>query len=302
MAPAARRTLSSAACRPLPQAGEAYTRSRPEGFMPNITVWRVWLLLAAVITALAAPIIAHAADGGGGGATDDEDDVDDDPPLKTKKGGGKVPSHFEIKPWERLGFRHAFDPNFSLEVFVRGQQNVLDNPLSLRTTFLSGGLQSAYKVGATTWYVTLEARQVYSQFYDHTVRTEYLPRTMLQQEINLGSSGFAVTPAAETGYQTSDDSQQDRWKFKAYLPLSYKLSKSLILFPFYPQLAFQSFTHRTDGRQDWTLTLLGGIRYFFTPSSYVETDFGYENRWSNVGSAEFSRWKLLPQLSLRIDF
>lgn len=259
-----------------------------------------WLLPVALLTTLVIPVLSHA-DSADDGADDEDTMTDDGAPQKQTK-QGKAPAHFVLKPSERIGVRHFFDPNFSLDAFVRSQQEAMDDPLSTRKSELGGGLESAYRFGATTWFVTLESKEVYSRLYEHTKHNDTQLRTALQQEFRLGTSGFAIVPRVQVGNQWSTDSRRRRWKVEAITPLSYKVSDTFILLPFMPSLAYQQFTDRPDNRADWTMSLMTGARWFFTPSSFVEMDFGYENRWSNVHTAEFSRWKLTPQLNVRFLF
>jgi hypothetical protein len=268
------------------------------------------VLLQAALVVPPQPATAKGGGGGGGAASvadDDETDTDtdDDEVLNPGKGSGrKPPSHVAIKPEVRLGFRHFLDDakSFSLEAFVRDQQGILDNPLSLRSSQVSGGLDTAYRFGATTWMVSFQTGEVFSQFYEHTVRTNYQLRTTLQQQIDLGDTDWAIVPRVQAGYQWSSDPTQQRWKFQATVPVSYAISDTLILLPLMPKLSYQPYTDRPDNRADWTLNVSAGIRWVFAKPSFVQASFGYENRWSNVPNAEFSRWVLTPKLNLRVEF
>lgn len=263
--------------------------------------------LLLLLLAATAPALAKGGGGGGGAAAveeeeEDDTDIDDDEVLNTGK-RGKPPSHLVIKPQVRLGVRNWIVPKvFSVEAFVRDQQGVLDNPLSLRSSQVSGGLDTAYRLGGFTWTVTLQAGDVFSGFYEHSTRTYQELKTTVQQVIELGDTDWAITPKLQAGYVWSSDRQQQRWKFQTTTTLAYAVTDTVILLPMLPKLSYQPYTSRTDNRADWTLNVSAGIRWVFAKPSFLEATFGYENRWSNVPNAEFSRWVLTPKLNLRIEF
>ncbi len=264
----------------------------------------VWPLVVLVLISLPQPAVAKGGGGGGGSAADnaDDDELDDDDEVLNTGKGKKPPSHFAIKPSIRLGFRHAFDKDFTVEAYVRDQQGILSNPLSLRSSQVSGGVDTAYKFGSTTWTVNLKTGEVFSGFYEHTLRTNYDLKTTLQQSISLGETDLAIVPRMQVGYLWSNDPSQERWKIQVTAPVSYLLSDTIVLLPLMPKLSYQPYTQRTDHRVDWTLTMSVGIRWIFAAPSFVQASFGYENRWSNVPNAVFTRWVLTPQINLRVPF
>ena len=148
-----------------------YTASRT---LPAVR-WSLLAFLALVLTAI--PLVVHAKGGGGGGGgssiEDEDDEFDDDSDVMNAKPGKqrKPPSHFAIKTAERFGMRHQFDSSFSLEPYVRGQQNMLDNPLAIRGSAVAGGLVGVYKFGDAAWTTSFETKQVYSDLYAHTQPT-----------------------------------------------------------------------------------------------------------------------------------
>src|SRR6185312_13393531 len=120
--------------------------------MPSV-ILTFRLLPVLALLSVAAPGMPRAAMAAGGGDIsvslddlDDEDDEDDeinDLLSKSGKHSSLFPmrpartrrvSHFAIKPSVRFGVRHAFDKQFSVELFVRDRQAALDNPMSLRSS------------------------------------------------------------------------------------------------------------------------------------------------------------------------
>ena len=246
-------------------------------------------------------------------ATDaDEDESDDDLfDFFSKFAGQRSPSasrrarhiaHFAIKPEVRFGLRHAFDKDLSLEIFVRDRQIALDNPLALRASAVSGGVEMVRKFGATTWMVTFETGEAFSRFYQHTTRTAYDLHTTLQHQFKFGGTAVSITPRVELGQQWSDNAKEQRWKFVLKAPVAYQLSDTLVLLPLIPKLTYEPYPDRADNRTDWTMNISAGIRWFMTPTAYVETEFGFENRWSNVHNDQYSRWVLAPKINLRMSF
>ncbi len=267
--------------------------------MPRL-LSRLLLLVAVHAGAVMVPALAHAQ--GDDISADDEGTTDDDDDVLKAPKRGKVPSHFEIKPSQRFALRHAFDSQFSVELFIRGEQAILDNPLSLRSSQAGGGLQTIYKVGATTWFLLLKSDEGFSRFYQTATRSDTELRTVLQQQFDFGDSGLSVLPRVQVAYKWSSDAQLERWKFDVLAPINYKLSDTVTLLPLIPKLAYQPYTHRSDGRFDLTMTLSAGVRWFFAGPSFLEMAFGFENRWSNVHSAELTRWKLTPEINIRVPF
>ena len=235
---------------------------------------------------------------------DDDDDFDDvgDVAIAKQNKQSKPPSHFAIKTSERFGMRHQFDSAFSLEPFIRGQQGVLDNPLAIRSSSVAGGLVSVYKFDDTAWTTSFETKQHFQDFYAHTTNTAYNLQSGISQSFDLGDRDWAIVPRFRIGYQWASDPRQERWKFQLTAPVGYQATDTLLLMPFMPKLSYQPYTGRPDHRADLTLNMSVGIRYEISKSGYLQVAFGFENRWSNVPSVEYSRWILAPQAAFRVTF
>ena len=270
---------------------------------PSVATARNLLPLFVLLFGMFAATTQAARAQGGGGASDaaDSDEDDDEETLNTIK-SGKRPSHFAIKTKERLGLRHAVTPDFSVEAFGRSEQYALDNPLSSRSSIVIGGLETAYKFGATTWMVTFETGEAFTRFFEHTNVTEYKLFTTLQRQIKLGNSALSIAPRVEAGYEWSSDLQQQRWKIQVKSPLLYQISDAVILMPLIPKLTYYPYTDRPDNRADLTMNISAGARWLITPSAFLQAEFGFENRWSNIRSVEYSRWLLTPEINLRVAF
>jgi hypothetical protein len=287
--------------------------------MPPVITFRLLPMLALLsVTALGMPRAALAAGGGDISVSlddlDDEDDEDDeisDLLSKPAKHSSLFPmrpartrrvSHFAIKPSARFGVRHAFEKNFLVELFVRDRQGAVDNPMSLRSSVVSGGLETVYKFDSLTWSLTFEAGQGFSKFYEHTTRSVYDLHTSFYRSFSLGNPSIAVVPRVELGYQLSDDTRLDRGKFSVKAPINYQISDTVILTPIEPKLTYEPYLNRPDNRADWIVSVSAGVRWYIVSSTYVDAEIGFENRWSNVHSAEFSRWALTPRLNMRMTF
>jgi hypothetical protein len=257
------------------------------------------LLLLLLALYAAAPHPAWAQGGGGSSESDDTDDDDEDVLAPVKP--AKRVSHFAIKPKERLGARAAIAQDLTLEAFVRAEEMALDNPLAWRSSIALGGVETAYKFGATTWFVTFESGEAYSQLYNHASATEYKLLSTVQRQIKLGG-GATIVPRLQIGHEWSSDPGQERWKVQAKAPVFYPITESVLLIPMVPKLTWFPYTDRPDHRTDLTMNISAGVRWMITPKSFLQAEFGFENRWSNVRSAEFSRWLLAPEVNLRVAF
>lgn len=267
----------------------------------------IWPLLAMLSAAVvSSPPSAQAKGGGGGGgagsAIEDSDSEFDDSDNVPKQRGSKAPSHFAIKFGERLGARYQFDNAFSLEPYVRGQQGMLDNPFAIRSATVAGGLTAVYKFGDTAWTTSFETKDSFSKFYAHTTYIAENLQTSIAQPFDFGNSGFAIVPRFRVGYQWANEARQERWKFELTAPVGYQVTDTLILFPVMPKISYQPYTDRSDHRADLTVNVSAGVRYAFNKAANLQAAFGFENRWSNVPSVEYSRWILAPQVAFRLSF
>ena len=267
-------------------------------------LWALPVLLFACIVALPRTALAKGGGGGGGGTgatmEDDDPEFDDDTNVPVRR--GKPPSHFALKGSERLGMRHQFDNGFSLEPYVRAQQSMLDNPFAIRSAAYAGGLTGLYRFGDTAWTTSFETKDNFNRFYAHSTYVAYIFQKAIAQSFDFGDSGFAIVPRARVGYQWADDARQQRWKFELTAPVGYQITDKVLLLPVMPKLAYQPYTSRSDHRADLTLNVSAGVRYAFSKATNLQASFGFENRWSNVPSVEYSRWILAPQIAFRAAF
>jgi hypothetical protein len=258
------------------------------------------LLLAMLAVIPAALPHAAWAQGGGGSSESDDTDDDDEDVLAAVKPGKRV-SHFGIKSKERLGARASVAQDLTLEVFARAEQLALDNPLAWRSSVVLGGVETAYKFGATTWFVTLESGRAYSQLFNYSNGTETKLLTTLQRQVKLGG-GATIVPRLQVGYEWASDPNQQRWKVQVKAPVFYPITDTVLLIPVDAKLTYFPYTDRPDHRADLTMNISAGVRWMITPTSFLQAEFGFENRWSNVRSVEFSRWLLAPEVNLRMAF
>lgn len=255
------------------------------------------LLLLGLYAAAPHPALTQ----GGGGSSDSDDTDDDDEDMLALVKPAKRASHFAIKSKERLGARGAIAQDLTLEVFARAQELALDNPMAWRSSIALGGVETAYKFGATTWFVTFESGEAYSQLFNHANGTEYKLLSTVQRQIGLGG-GATVVPRLQIGYEWASDPNQERWKVQVKAPVFYPIAETVLLIPVEPKLTWFPYTNRPDHRADLTMYISTGVRWMITPTSFLQAQFGFENRWSNVRSAEFSRWLLAPEVNLRVAF
>lgn len=256
------------------------------------------LLLLLVGLYAATPRAALAQDGGSS-ESDDTDDDDEDVLAPVKP--AKRVSHFAIKSKERLGARASIAQDLTLEAFVRAEQLALDNPMSWRSSIALGGVETAYKFGATTWFVTLESGKAYSQLFNSSNGIETKLLSTVQRQVKLGG-GATIVPRLQVGHEWSSEPGQERWKVQVKAPVFYPITGSVLLIPVEPKLTYFPYTDRPDHRADLTMYISTGVRWMITPTSFLQAQFGFENRWSNVRSAEFSRWLLAPEVNLRVAF
>ena len=116
--------------------------------------------------------------------------------------------------------------------------------------------------------------------------------------IKINASGWAVTPRVSFGYRWASDLRFERAKTEFMAPLTYKISKKIEL-TLTPRIDWQVYTERPDHRRDVTEYIAAGVKYDVAAGANITGSIGYETRSSNVVRFDFSRWKLVPQLTLR---
>lgn len=264
--------------------------------------WVLFLLLVFAAPALAQvdladddQDIANIA-GSGGNSTDPAT------PARPARGGGRPsPPTLSINPSVWTGLRHRFSPSFLVDVYLKQKFTIRENPYQTPTTASSGGVSGAWLVNGFSLSAGFEVKEDFKEFYGPWNGTSFDLRGAIARQVTLAAD-WSVLPAFLVSHIWTNPITRERWKIEWSAPLSYALTKELTLQPVIPTISMQAYTHRRVGQLDWTFNLSTGARYQLTPVTMVAFAFGYEQRQSNVPSAEYSRWVLAPKLQLRATF
>lgn len=284
----------------------------------SFVAWIGRLVLGAAlgcVISLGAPHAVKADDDAGGDEAVESDieigelgSLEDDVVVSTRRGrrGGASRSvpRFVIDPSVRTALSHRFDKQFSGEVYARGQLGTVTGPWSTRSSVAAIGAILNTRLGEWVWTNAFEASQHYRDFYDWRTYEGYEPTTALARSIPLGSLGGApvnITPRLAVGYRMTTDTRYQRLKAEFMAPITVKLSKQLD-FVITPRIDRESYTERSDHREDLTGYIAGALKYEVAKGVSVTGTIGYETRHSTTRGFSFARWKLAPQLSLRSEF
>jgi len=197
----------------------------------------------------------------------------------------------------RTALVHRFSSEFSAEIYSRGAASGVTDPLTTRGSRVAAGIIGNRSFGSLVWSSGVEVSQHYRDFFDQQTFSTTEFSTALARAVKLGGP-LSVTPRVAVDYSLASDTRFSRVKFEWMAPLTYKVSKQLDLI-FTPRLDWQVYTDRPDNRRDVTGYFGLGLKYEVAKGVSLAAAVGYETRSSNTPRADFVRWKLAPQLSLR---
>ncbi len=236
--------------------------------------------------------------GSGGGSTDPS------APGLPNRGASAArprPSTLSINPSIWTGLRYRASKEFLVDVYAKQKATIRENPYQIPTSDLSGGISAAWLVTGFSLSSAIEVKESFKDYYGPWNGTGFDLRSAVARRITLAPD-WSITPALLVGRLWSSTRTRDRWKVEISAPLSVVLDKQWTWEPVIVTVSMQAYVHRRTAQRDWTFNLSSGIRCQVTSATMVGLAFGFEQRQSNVATAEYSRWVLRPKLQIRIAF
>jgi|GEM_PF-6334840 len=238
-----------------------------------------------------------AGDGGGG--------HNSDPAPRARPPSGQTsrgrPPSLSVTSTIWFGFRHKFSKDFLVDFYTKQKSGVREQPYQTPTTEAAGGLSAAWSVAGFTLSGAFETKESFKGFYGPWNGTGYDLRTAIARQIPLWES-WSVTTSMLTSHLWSSVRTRERWKVELAAPLNFQLGNGWTLQPLIPSVALSAYTHRRTGQRDWTFDIGAGVRYQVNPVTVLAMSAGFEQRLSNVATAEYSRWVLRPKVQVRVNF
>jgi hypothetical protein len=239
----------------------------------------------------------NVAGAGGGGHNSD-------PPSRARPSSaqtrGKSPT-LSVTSTIWFGFRHKFSKDFLVDFYSKQKSGIRELPYQTPTTEAAGGLSAAWAIGGFTLSGAFESKQSYKGNYGTWNGSGYDLRSAIARQIPLWEN-WSITTSFLTSHLWSSSRTRDRWKVELAAPLNYQLGNGWTLQPLIPSVALAAYTHRRTGQRDWTFDIGTGVRYQVNPVTVLAMSVGFEQRLSNVATAEYSRWVLQPKVQVRVDF
>ena len=236
--------------------------------------------------------------GGGGGSTDPA------APVRANRGAPSArgrPPTLSINPSVWTGLRHRFTKSFLIDLYVKQKATIRENPYQTPSTDASGGISAAWSVGGYSLSGAFEVKENFKEYYGPWNGTGFDLRAAIARRVTLAPD-WTVVPAFLVSHLWSNPDSRNRWKLEISAPLGYALDKEWTWEPLIPTLSMQAYENRRTAQRDWTLNVSTGVRYQITSVTMIGLAFGFEQRQSNVASAEYSRWVLRPKLQFRATF
>jgi len=274
---------------------------------PRLRQVRPWLLGLALLASAPALAQVDAADdddgidnvaGGGGGSTDPA------APARANRGApssrGRPPT-LSINPSVWIGVRHRVSKSFLIDFYVKQKATIRENPYQTPSSDVAGGISAAWSVGGFSLSSAFEVKESFKEYYGPWNGTAFDLRAAVARRITLAPV-WTVLPAFLVSLLWSNPDSRNRWKLELSAPLGYALDKQWTWEPLIPTVSMQAYENRRTAQRDWTMNVSTGVRYQITPVTMIGLAFGFEQRQSNVASAEYSRWVLRPKLQLRATF
>lgn len=240
-----------------------------------------WMIVAAML-ALAGPAAAADYD------------------FPDYNGTGRPPN-FVVIPGIRIAARRQIDPDTTVETYLLTQIGAAGRPFVIGASGFSGGVSLTRNFGDVSWSVTVESTPSWDGLFNSYASTGTEFQTQVSRTYTFEGTPWSISPRVFLGYRFSTDSTKERSKAQVALPVFYRINAQLDL-AFVPKIDQRHVPHWTTTRNDVVANVAVGARYQWRPGVQVSAFVGYENRWSSAPEVRYSRWLIVPQLSLRADF
>jgi len=225
------------------------------------------------------------------------------PRTGARAGARKPTPHFSVNSSVRVSVKDQITRAFSVTAFARTQYGTFAEPYNRPTSDAGGGVSSALNLGFVLWTVSLERRTSYRDLFGPGQSLNTEARTGIAKVFRLGGT-WTVTPQLTGGYVWSSRPNQDRSRTEISAPIGYRIG-AVEFQPVIPRMTLQIYEqNRRTGisRRDWTSFIGSGVSWDVTSYASLGAALGWEQRESNVTTADYSRWVLSPQINFKMSF
>ncbi len=211
------------------------------------------------------------------------------------------PPNFVVIPGIRVAMRRQIDADTSVESYVLTQLGLAGRPFIIGASGFAGGLTLSRNFGDVSWSGTMEATPAWDGLFNSYSATGLEFQTQLSRSYSFDGTPWSMSPRIMLAYRFSTDSEKERSKVQIALPFFYRINDQLDMV-FVPKIDHRHVPHWTSTRNDVVANVAVGARYEIRRGVQVSGFLAYENRWSSAPEVRYSRWLIVPQLSLRADF
>lgn len=210
------------------------------------------------------------------------------------------PPTFVVVPLLRLAVRRSIG-GFDVEAFSRPALGMAITPFRSDVSQFSGGLAISRDLGWASAGVAVEVIAGYDTVsFGRFSSGAYEFTGQLSRTIAFEGTPWSISPRVAINHRATSDPAKVRTKIEFALPIYYQLTPALDAV-FIPKIDARRYAHFAD-RTDTVANVAIGLRYRLSDFVQISGFFAYENRWSGVPDVRYSRWLLVPQLSLRASF
>lgn len=211
------------------------------------------------------------------------------------------PPTFVVVPAVRLAARFSPAANWAVELFSRPAVGLAFTPGWGLVSQVTGGIAVSRDIGDWSIGAGVEAIAGYNQLFGPWSASGYEFSGQIVRNIAFDGTPWTAAPRFSINYRMTSDPAKVRTRYQLSSPFFYKLTPQLDM-ALVSTIDFRTYQNFAPSRRDVVANLAVGLRW--RPSNGVQLSafMAYENRWSTLPDVKYSRWLIVPQLSLRTSF
>ncbi len=211
------------------------------------------------------------------------------------------PPNFVIVPAIRLAARFSPAPNWSVEVFSRPALGVAFTPAWGLASQITGGVAVSRDIGDWSVSAGVESIAGYNNLFGNWSAGAYEFSAQIVRNIAFAGTPWTTAPRVSINHRATSDPTKVRTRYQLSSPFFYKLTQQLDV-AVVPTIDLRTYANFEPARRDVVANLAAGIRWRPSDGVQLSAFMAYENRWSTLPAVRYSRWLIVPQLSLRVTY
>ncbi len=227
-------------------------------------------------------------------------DIFDNIDTSTEGQPGRPPT-FVVVPAIRLAARFSPAPNWSVEVFSRPALGIAFTPAWGLASQVTGGVAVSRDIGDWSVSAGVEAIAGYNNFFGNWSAGAYEFSAQIVRNIAFEGTAWSAAPRFSVNQRATSDPTKVRTRYQLSSPFFYKLTRQLDV-ALVPTIDLRTYPNFAPARRDVVANLAVGIRWRPSDGVQLSAFMAYENRWSTLPDVRYSRWLIVPQLSLRVSY